>query len=137
MVKPKRKLTAEQRRARKKHRAAFMTVFINGKQKSVSRRRETNGFPQALVLPARAATGCPSSAGIGVQVVEGAFRNFQILIGAEAEEFGGLRVILPAAFPYGVQHYLIRLAIGWEVALRVFEQVMISGPQSRNNMLVD
>ena len=37
MAKPKRKLTAAQRRARKRRRKEFMTIFINGKQKRVKR----------------------------------------------------------------------------------------------------
>jgi uncharacterized protein YnzC (UPF0291/DUF896 family) len=35
MAKNKRKLTAAQKRARKKRREEFMTVFLNGKQKRV------------------------------------------------------------------------------------------------------
>lgn len=35
--KPKRRLTAAQRAARKRRRAKFMTIFINGKQKRVPR----------------------------------------------------------------------------------------------------
>ena len=37
MAKPKRKLTAAQKRARKRRRKEFMTIFINGKQKRVRR----------------------------------------------------------------------------------------------------
>src|SRR5436309_8149200 len=36
MPKPKRKLTRAQKRARKKRREEFMTVFMNGKQRSES-----------------------------------------------------------------------------------------------------
>ena len=37
MAKRKRKLTAAQRRARKRRRKEFMTVFVHGKQKRVRR----------------------------------------------------------------------------------------------------
>jgi hypothetical protein len=37
MPKPKRKLTAEQREAKRRRRAEFMTIFVNGKQKRVRR----------------------------------------------------------------------------------------------------
>jgi hypothetical protein len=37
MAKPKRKLTAAQRRARKRRREEFMTIFVHGKQKRVKR----------------------------------------------------------------------------------------------------
>lgn len=37
MAKPKRKLTAAQRRARKRRRKEFMTIFVHGKQKRVKR----------------------------------------------------------------------------------------------------
>jgi len=37
MRKPKRKLTAAQKRERKKRRQEFMTVFMNGKQKRIRR----------------------------------------------------------------------------------------------------
>ena len=37
MAKPKRKLTPAQKRARRKRREKFMTVFIHGKQKRVRR----------------------------------------------------------------------------------------------------
>ena len=37
MAKPKRKLTAAERRARRERKSKFMTIFINGKQKSVRR----------------------------------------------------------------------------------------------------
>ena len=37
MAKPKRKLTPAEKRARKKRREEFMTIFINGKQKRVRR----------------------------------------------------------------------------------------------------
>ena len=37
MAKPKKKLTAEQKAAKKKRRQEYMTVFINGKQKRVKR----------------------------------------------------------------------------------------------------
>jgi len=37
MPKPKRKLTAKQREAKRRRRAEFMTIFVNGKQKRVRR----------------------------------------------------------------------------------------------------
>ena len=37
MAKQKRKLTPDERRAKAQRRADFMTVFVNGKQKSVRR----------------------------------------------------------------------------------------------------
>ncbi len=37
MAKPKRKLTPAQKREKARRRAEYMTVFINGKQKSVRR----------------------------------------------------------------------------------------------------
>lgn len=37
MAKPKRKLTAAEKAAKKKRRQEYMTVFINGKQKQVKR----------------------------------------------------------------------------------------------------
>ena len=37
MARPKRKLTAAQKRARKRRRKEFMTIFVNGKQKRVRR----------------------------------------------------------------------------------------------------
>ena len=44
MAKPKRKLTASQKRARKKRRKEFMTVFIHGKQKRVRRPPTIDGM---------------------------------------------------------------------------------------------
>jgi hypothetical protein len=37
MAKPKRKLTAAERKARRERRERFITIFINGKQKRVPR----------------------------------------------------------------------------------------------------
>lgn len=37
MAKPKRKLTAAEKRARKKRGKEYMTIFINGRQKRVRR----------------------------------------------------------------------------------------------------
>ncbi len=37
MAKPKRKLTAAEKKARRERREQFMTIFINGKQKRVQR----------------------------------------------------------------------------------------------------
>jgi hypothetical protein len=45
MAKPKSKLTAAQRRARRERKRKFMTIFINGKQKRVRRPPEINGLP--------------------------------------------------------------------------------------------
>jgi hypothetical protein len=44
MAKPKRKLTAAQRRARKIRRKEFMTIFIHGKQKRVRRPPTIDGM---------------------------------------------------------------------------------------------
>ena len=44
MAKPKRKLTAAQKKARKKRRKEFITVFINGKQKRVRRPPTIDGM---------------------------------------------------------------------------------------------
>ena len=44
MSKPKRKLTAAQRRARKKRREEFMTIFIHGKQNRVKRPPTIDGM---------------------------------------------------------------------------------------------
>jgi len=45
MAKRKRKLTAAEKRARKKRREEFMTIFINGKQKRVKRPPAIDGLP--------------------------------------------------------------------------------------------
>jgi hypothetical protein len=45
MAKPKSKLTAAQRRARRERKRKFMTIFINGKQKRVRRPPEIDGLP--------------------------------------------------------------------------------------------
>ena len=44
MAKPKRKLTAAQRRARKRRRKEFMTIFVHGKQKRVKRPPTVEGL---------------------------------------------------------------------------------------------
>ena len=44
MAKPKRKLTAAQRRARKRRRKEFMTTFVHGKQKRVKRPATVEGM---------------------------------------------------------------------------------------------
>lgn len=44
MAKPKRKLTPAEKRARKKRREEFMTVFVNGKQKRVRRPPTIDGL---------------------------------------------------------------------------------------------
>ncbi len=41
---PKRKLTADERRARRKRRRKFMMIFINGKQKRVPRPPQIDGL---------------------------------------------------------------------------------------------
>jgi hypothetical protein len=43
--KPKRKLTAAQKRARKARREKFMTIFVHGKQKRVERPPMIEGLP--------------------------------------------------------------------------------------------
>jgi hypothetical protein len=45
MRKPKRKLTAAEKRARKERQKNFMTIFINGKQKRVRRPQLIEGLP--------------------------------------------------------------------------------------------
>ena len=45
MAKPKRKLTAAERRARRERKRKYMTIFINGKQKRVPRPPEIDGLP--------------------------------------------------------------------------------------------
>ena len=44
MAKPKRKLTAAQRQARKRQRKEFMTIFVHGKQKRVKRPPTVEGM---------------------------------------------------------------------------------------------
>ncbi len=44
MAKPKRKLTAAEKRERKKRRQEFMTIFVNGKQKRVRRPPTSDGM---------------------------------------------------------------------------------------------
>jgi hypothetical protein len=41
----KRKLTAAERRVRRERKEKFMTIFINGRQKRVSRPPEVDGLP--------------------------------------------------------------------------------------------
>lgn len=43
--KPKRKLTAEERRAKRERKKNFMTIFVNGKQKRVPRPPTIEGLP--------------------------------------------------------------------------------------------
>lgn len=45
MAKPKRKLTAAERRARREHTRKFMTIFVNGKKKKVPRPPLIDGLP--------------------------------------------------------------------------------------------
>lgn len=45
MSKPKKKLTAAQRRAKRERKRQFMTVFVNGKQKRVPRPQLIDGRP--------------------------------------------------------------------------------------------
>jgi len=45
MARPKRKLTAAQRRARRERKKNFMTIFIGGKQKRVRRPQLIEGLP--------------------------------------------------------------------------------------------
>jgi hypothetical protein len=45
MARPKKKLTAAQRAARKKRKAEFMTVFMNGRQVRVRRPPTVDGIP--------------------------------------------------------------------------------------------
>jgi len=43
--KPRRKLTAAERRARRERKRKFMTIFLNGKQKRVPREPTIDGIP--------------------------------------------------------------------------------------------
>ena len=45
MARPKRKLTAAQRRARRERRKNYMTIFVHGKQKRVPREPTIDGLP--------------------------------------------------------------------------------------------
>jgi hypothetical protein len=45
MKKPKKKLTAAQRRARRERKKNFQMVFINGKQKRIRREPTIDGLP--------------------------------------------------------------------------------------------
>jgi hypothetical protein len=45
MPKPKRKLTAAERRTRRERKKNFMTIFVNGKQKRVRRPQLIEGLP--------------------------------------------------------------------------------------------
>jgi hypothetical protein len=45
MAKPKRKLTAAEKRARRERKKKYKTVFINGKQKRVLREPTIDGLP--------------------------------------------------------------------------------------------
>ncbi|MEO2016975.1 MAG: hypothetical protein ABGZ53_21685 [Fuerstiella sp.] len=45
MAKPKKKLTAAQRRAKRERKKKFMIVFVNGKQKRVPRPQLIDGLP--------------------------------------------------------------------------------------------
>jgi len=45
MKKPKRKRSAAEKRARRERKKQFMTIFVNGKQKRVSRPPLIDGLP--------------------------------------------------------------------------------------------
>ena len=45
MARPKRKLTAAQRRAKRERKNKFTTIFINGKQKRIPRPPTIDGMP--------------------------------------------------------------------------------------------
>ncbi|MCF8083287.1 MAG: hypothetical protein K9M96_09340 [Deltaproteobacteria bacterium] len=45
MAKPKRKLTAAEKREKKRRRREYKTIFINGKQKRVKREPTVDGIP--------------------------------------------------------------------------------------------
>lgn len=45
MKRPKRKLTAAEKRARRERRTKFMTIFIHGKQKRIPRPLLIDGLP--------------------------------------------------------------------------------------------
>ena len=45
VAKPKRKLTAAEKRAQRERKKMFMTIFINGKQKRVPRPQLIDGLP--------------------------------------------------------------------------------------------
>ena len=46
MSKPKQKPTAQQKAARRQRKLAYMTIFINGKQKLVKRPALVDGMPE-------------------------------------------------------------------------------------------
>jgi hypothetical protein len=50
MAKPKKKLTAAQRAARKQRKKDFMTVFMNGKQVRVRRPPTIDGMPVEVFI---------------------------------------------------------------------------------------
>ena len=45
MAKPKRKLTAQEKKNKKQRQLEYMTIFINGKQKRVKRPPTIDGMP--------------------------------------------------------------------------------------------
>ena len=45
MTRQKKKLTPKQKAAKKKRREEYMTIFVNGKQKSVKRPETVDGMP--------------------------------------------------------------------------------------------
>ena len=45
MAKPKRRLTASEKRARRERKKKYKTVFVNGKQKRVLREPTIDGLP--------------------------------------------------------------------------------------------
>ena len=45
MAKPKRKLTAAEKKAKRERKKTHMTIFINGKQKTVRRPPTIDGLP--------------------------------------------------------------------------------------------
>jgi hypothetical protein len=58
MAKPKRKLTAAERRAKKERKKNFMTIFDNGKQKRVRRPATIEGLPVDEFIRRNADRGC-------------------------------------------------------------------------------
>ena len=59
MPKPKRKLTAAEKQARKERKKNFMIIFINGKQKRVRRPQLIEGLPADEFIGAtRTPFGC-------------------------------------------------------------------------------
>ena len=54
MAKQKRKLSAEEKRAKRERKQKYMTIFVNGKQKRVPRPQTIEGIPVDEFIAANA-----------------------------------------------------------------------------------